>query len=170
MNIHPFDSPDEFQHFVQVCRRFEDAFRKGERPSIDDELANWLEPKRAHVRQALLDLEGHHQHKPDRTLGDSALARNKQTDDYPTPAATDPLPSSTSLAQPAKIGRYRVIRVLGEGAFGRVYLAQDDELNRPVAIKVPLASRVARPQDVGEYLREARGAGLADSPQHRRRL
>ncbi len=33
---------------------------------------------------------------------------------------------------PAAIGRYRVQSRLGEGAFGSVYLARDDELARPV--------------------------------------
>lgn len=38
---------------------------------------------------------------------------------------------------PEIIGRYRVDKILGKGGFGLVYLAYDDKLNRPVAIKVP---------------------------------
>ncbi len=38
---------------------------------------------------------------------------------------------------PEKIGRYPVISLLGQGGFGRVYLAHDDDLERSVAIKVP---------------------------------
>lgn len=59
-------------------------------------------------------------------------------------------------ALPKQIGRYRVERVLGEGTFGRVYLAHDDELNRPVAVKVPRQGRIAKPADIEAYLAEAR--------------
>ena len=63
---------------------------------------------------------------------------------------------SASPADPPSIGRYRVIRVLGEGGFGRVYLAYDSDLQREVAVKVPLAGDASRFLDVEAYLREAR--------------
>ncbi|MGO9919844.1 MAG: serine/threonine-protein kinase [Isosphaeraceae bacterium] len=52
----------------------------------------------------------------------------------------------------------------GAGGFGRVYLAHDDDLDRPVAIKVPNAERVARPEDVEAYLAEARALAKLDHP------
>jgi len=48
---------------------------------------------------------------------------------------------------PEKIGRYPLIRPLGQGGFGRVYLAHDDDLKRSVAIKVPNPERISRPED-----------------------
>src|SRR5271163_5000369 len=48
---------------------------------------------------------------------------------------------------PARIGRYRIDRILGKGAFGTVYQGYDDELKRPVAIKAPHRHRVGRPED-----------------------
>jgi formylglycine-generating enzyme required for sulfatase activity len=59
-------------------------------------------------------------------------------------------------ARPSRIGRYPVQRVLGEGSFGVVYLARDDDLQRDVAIKVPTARLLARPGAIDAYLREAR--------------
>ena len=53
---------------------------------------------------------------------------------------------------------------LGQGGFGRVYLARDDELDRSVAIKVPNPERVAGPEDVEAYLAEARTLAKLDHP------
>ena len=57
---------------------------------------------------------------------------------------------------PKRSDRYTILGRLGEGGFGRVYLAHDDDLNRPVAIKVPRAERVSQPDDIEAYLNEAR--------------
>jgi serine/threonine protein kinase/formylglycine-generating enzyme required for sulfatase activity len=65
---------------------------------------------------------------------------------------------------PEKIGRYPDIRPLGQGGFGRVYLAHDDDLKRQVAIKVPNPERISRPEDVEAYLNEARILASLDHP------
>ena len=68
---------------------------------------------------------------------------------------------------PAAIGRYRVLGRLGEGGFGRVYLARDNELARSVAIKVPNPERIAHADDVDLFLNEARHCRRAGSSPHR---
>ncbi len=82
---------------------------------------------------------------------------------------TKSLPGSEGSRSPAKddlseIGRYRVIHRLGQGGFGRVYLAHDDDLDRPVAIKVPNPERITRPEDVEAFLAEARILAKLDHP------
>jgi eukaryotic-like serine/threonine-protein kinase len=74
--------------------------------------------------------------------------------------------SSGSLSgDPSKIGRYTILGRLGQGGFGRVYLAHDDDLDRRVAIKVPNPERISRPEDVETYLAEARILARLDHPQ-----
>jgi serine/threonine protein kinase/formylglycine-generating enzyme required for sulfatase activity len=73
-------------------------------------------------------------------------------------------PEDEPPAQPDFIGRYRVIRSVGAGGFGVVYLAHDDVLNRSVAVKVPHARLVPRPEDAQIYLEEARTVASLDHP------
>ena len=65
---------------------------------------------------------------------------------------------------PQEIGRYRIDRLLGQGGFGLVYLAQDEQLSRPVAIKVPHSELVAQATEAEAYLTEARTVANLDHP------
>src|SRR5688572_12406943 len=50
------------------------------------------------------------------------------------------------------IGKYKILRTIGSGGFGTVYLAEDTWINKQVALKVPHKQGV----DFGELLREPR--------------
>jgi serine/threonine protein kinase len=65
---------------------------------------------------------------------------------------------------PARIGRYAILRVLGQGGFGRVYLAQDDQLDRLVSVKVPHVRLITSATDAEAYLTEARNVANLDHP------
>jgi len=71
---------------------------------------------------------------------------------------------AVSPGLPERISRYRIEKLLGEGGFGVVYLAHDEQLHRSVAIKVPHADRVARPDDADPYLAEARTVASLEHP------
>ncbi|MHB8645483.1 MAG: protein kinase domain-containing protein [Thermomicrobiales bacterium] len=95
--------------------------------------------------------------QPPATPDDSANPETKMSSDVPAPpdALLD--------------GKYRVERVIGEGAFGRVYLGTDTRLRRSVAIKELLATRNATdPELFQRYLdrfgREARAGGAITHP------
>ena len=88
---------------------------------------------------------------------------NDLTRTNPSPGE-QPGAADRELLKSGYVGRYRLCRVLGAGGFGRVYLAQDDELGRPVAVKVPHAHRIKQPSDVDADLAEARVVARLDHP------
>jgi serine/threonine protein kinase len=61
-------------------------------------------------------------------------------------------------------GRYRVVRVLGDGAMGKVVLAQDGELDRAVAVKVLDEQLAQDPSFRARFSREARVAASLSHP------
>jgi len=72
------------------------------------------------------------------------------------PAAPDE--SADPRRCPERIGRYRIQKLLGSGSFGAVWLGYDDELDRPVAVKVPHRGRIDGNAAAESFLAEARFA------------
>jgi serine/threonine protein kinase/tetratricopeptide (TPR) repeat protein len=61
------------------------------------------------------------------------------------------------------VGRYRIVRQLGEGGMGVVYEAHDDRLDRVVAVKL-MRDAVMGPAAVERFWREARAAASISHP------
>ncbi len=93
------------------------------------------------------------------SVGDVAFAA--------TAGSGDPPPASGPL--PAQIGRYRIVRILGEGGMGVVYLAMDPKLDRKVAIKVLRQAgheRLLREGQAIAKLRHPNVVGVYDVGEH----
>lgn len=63
-----------------------------------------------------------------------------------------------------KIGNYKIIRLLGEGGMGEVYLAEDLSLRRKVAVKVLPAYLGANEESVSRFQKEALAASAPSHP------
>jgi serine/threonine protein kinase len=77
-------------------------------------------------------------------------------------ALADPESSDTDESLPNPFGRYEIKQQLGRGGMGTVYLAHDSQLNRLVALKVPLLNH--DPKRERQFLREARAAAALQHP------
>jgi serine/threonine protein kinase len=78
-----------------------------------------------------------------------------------SPAAAVPSRQARARAQaPLVLGRYRLHRRLGAGAFGTVWMACDERLDRDVAVKIVPRERIMS----GRFEREARAAARLAHP------
>lgn len=63
-----------------------------------------------------------------------------------------------------QIGRFHILRALGHGGGGIVFLAFDPDLRREVALKIPHLPGLLSPDMRRRFLREARAAARLDHP------
>ena len=71
---------------------------------------------------------------------------------------------SVEALREALAGRYRVVGELGRGAYGVVFLAYEEALERPVALKVLPPCFAAQRETRARFLREARTAAKLSHP------
>jgi serine/threonine protein kinase len=79
------------------------------------------------------------------------------------------LETAEALAEPllpfgAAIGRYRIRELIGTGGMGQVFLADDTELDRPVAFKVLHRDVADSGERVRRFIQEARAASALNHP------
>ncbi len=71
---------------------------------------------------------------------------------------------AVEVVLPMQLGRYRLLSKLGAGGMGTVYLAEDGQLGRRVALKVPHFTDEDGPLVLERFVREARAAAAIDHP------
>ena len=79
-----------------------------------------------------------------------------------SPVSSEEAPSAGE--PPQRIGRYLVLRVLGEGGMGVVYAGYDEELDRKVAIKLLHPAQQGDSQLRARIIREAQSLARVSAP------
>ncbi len=151
--MNPDEAADRDAEFLRRLVAYEEALAAGGLPPPADAatppgLAERLQRAQACVRR---------------------LRRDRRPADAPAPPDISPLMSGAGLAfDPAGgltcLGRFEIIRELGRGGCGIVYLARDPLLGREVALKVPRLEALVTPELRRRFLREARLAADIDHP------
>jgi serine/threonine-protein kinase len=80
------------------------------------------------------------------------------------PGSPAPSPAPDPLNEPRSLGEYRILRRLGEGGMGAVYLGYHEGQGRQVAIKVLPDQLAGNQAYVERFYREARSGALLNHP------
>src|SRR4051812_46943179 len=97
-------------------------------------------------------------------LAEDTLPRSPRATQARAPVRLAPAPASTVWQPPLEFDGYRLLGPLGHGAMGRVFLAQDTVLDRPVALKLIDAGGLPDAWERERLLVEARAVARLQHP------
>ncbi|HUG91423.1 MAG TPA: serine/threonine-protein kinase, partial [Planctomycetaceae bacterium] len=93
-----------------------------------------------------------------RQTSETPRAASEQTRQADAPERSSP------PAEVRSIGRFEIVRRLGGGGYGVVFLAHDPRLHRQVALKVPAPDVLLHPELKRRFLRESEAAAVLEHP------
>jgi serine/threonine protein kinase len=149
----------------QQCLAFEEAWRAGRRPSLADSLKNSPDEDRRVLFRFLLELEFELRQKDEEVPGPDEYVQlfpdyaDIVTAVFLAEARTEPYAAPPDSEELPQVPGYDVVRMLGRGGMGTVYLAWElspdtRERMRPVALKMITKGQLATPNKVTSFLEE----------------
>src|SRR5215510_15259972 len=75
-----------------------------------------------------------------------------------TAAPENEVSAITARQAPSRIGRYRIIRLIGEGGMGAVYEAEQEHPRRTVALKI-IKPGMVNPESLRRFEQESQALG-----------
>lgn len=172
-------SPEELRSFEETIARFEQAWHQKGQPNLDDFL-----PDEGLLRTKLLeelvsiDIEfrqrrgesvdtAEYQKRFSEQKAKDVLSGNQSTVSLTQETVAWRQTDAQKVEEtdiPATFGRYRIVKALGQGAMGAVYLAHDQQLDRQVALKIPKFTGAEAKELLARFYREARLAAALRHP------
>lgn len=165
-----------FRHLTQCGKCEEAMLRLSDESSVAMRLKDGEpncplleEPECGRMQHAARGLPARLDSKLDQKIEDanqeSTDTTRLSTENVPRHVARAPGEATTAVRPTTgTIGRYQVRSILGEGSYGRVYLAYDPELDRQVALKVPKFGGQVPQSLISAFLREAKVAAKLKHP------
>ncbi|HET6880233.1 MAG TPA: serine/threonine-protein kinase, partial [Pirellulales bacterium] len=140
-------TPAQEELYESLLIAYDEALARGEAPSLDEALVPpQLQPR---LRAALACM--------------SLLARTRPPSGT-LPQCDSHLSQATNTPLKPTIGRFELLREIGRGGHGVVFLAVDPRLRRLVALKVPRPEVLVTPDLHRRFLREGRAASALAHP------
>ena len=136
-------TPEDF--ILSLAEDYADRIRAGESVAVEDYVASYPEVA-AQIEQYFPMIS---------LMGDLVSAHDEARDCLSDVMSVGDSAVGGTAGMGSHFGRYEVLRLLGRGQMGRVYLARDTQLDRLVALKVPRFDRTDA-RVIDRFYREAR--------------
>jgi serine/threonine protein kinase len=152
----------------EVCSRFEEAWKIGERPAIEDYLGEVTGPERPWLLCELAALDIDYRRLAGETPSVAEYAARFPDLDEARLARMLARQDSATIDQPTSRNgsglRYRILRPHAKGGLGEVFVALDQELHREVALKEIKEERAHDTVSRDRFLLEAEITGGLEHP------
>jgi len=132
---------------------------------------NWNQVKQIFNSVLELDPSGREEYLAEACAGDNAIRRQVEgllesylSDFLENPIAPNRQTNGARLVTGKLFGHYEIVRLIGSGGMGEVYLAKDSKLDRNVALKVLNEKYESNESNIQRFIQEAKAASALNHP------